>query len=155
MVFWNLLSDIISNVVGRDLTIMWTKITQPQMTLLEMVLLETCSSLTSLSKYEIEKPNDPNIRPDICHFFSANVLLGSIFLHIKARKLWQNKFRDKTAWITDLATKRHELQYNPINCTHYLFFSCGDIWNFSTWQFFSTNNVSDISDKYQVLVKLV
>ena len=103
MVFWNLLSDIISNVVGRDLTIMWTKITQPQMTLLEMVLLETCSSLTSLSKYEIEKPNDPNIRPDICHFFSTNVLLGSIFLLIKARKLWQNKFRDET----DLVTKQH------------------------------------------------
>ena len=36
-------------------------------------------------------------RPDICHFFSTNVLLGSIFLHMKARKLWQNKFRDKTA----------------------------------------------------------
>ena len=81
MVFWNLLSDIISNVVGRDLTIMWTKITQPQMTLLKMVLLETCSSLTSLSKYEIEKPNDPNIY--ICHFFSTNVLLGSISLHMR------------------------------------------------------------------------
>ena len=26
-------------------------------------------------------------RPDICHFFSINVLLGSIFLHMKARKL--------------------------------------------------------------------
>ena len=35
-------------------------------------------------------------RPDICHIFSTNVLLGSIFLHMKARKLWQ-KFRDKTA----------------------------------------------------------
>ena len=35
-------------------------------------------------------------------FFSTNVLLGSIFLHMK--------FRDKTAWITDLATKRHKLQ---------------------------------------------
>ena len=35
-------------------------------------------------------------RPDICHSFSTNVLLGSIFLHMKARKLWQ-KFRDKTA----------------------------------------------------------
>ena len=23
-------------------------------------------------------------------------------------------------------------------------------WNFSTWQFFSTNNISDISDKYEV-----
>ena len=30
------------------------------------------------------------IRPHICHFFSTNVLLGSIFLHMKARKLWQN-----------------------------------------------------------------
>ena len=29
------------------------------------------------------------IRPDICHFFSTNVLLGSTFLHMK--------FRDKTA----------------------------------------------------------
>ena len=29
------------------------------------------------------------IRPHICHFFSTNVLLGSIFLHMKARKLWQ------------------------------------------------------------------
>ena len=28
-------------------------------------------------------------RPDISHFFSTNVLLGSIFLHMKARKLWQ------------------------------------------------------------------
>ena len=28
-------------------------------------------------------------RPDICHFFSTNVLLGSIFRHMKARKLWQ------------------------------------------------------------------
>ena len=27
-------------------------------------------------------------RPRICHFFSTNVLLGSIFLHMKARKLW-------------------------------------------------------------------
>ena len=25
-------------------------------------------------------------RPDIYHFFSTNVLLGSIFLHMKARK---------------------------------------------------------------------
>ena len=41
------------------------------------------------------------IRPYICNFFSTNVLLGSIFLHIKARELWQNKFGDKTAWITD------------------------------------------------------
>ena len=41
-------------------------------------------------------------RPHICHFFSTNVLLGSIFLHVK--------FRDNTAWITDLATKRHKLQ---------------------------------------------
>ena len=39
-------------------------------------------------------------RPDICHFFSTNVLLRSIFLHMKARKLWQ-KIRGKTAWITD------------------------------------------------------
>ena len=61
MVFSNLLSDIISNLVGRDLTIIRTKITQPQMALLEMVILETCSSLISLSKYEIEKPNDPDI----------------------------------------------------------------------------------------------
>ena len=29
-------------------------------------------------------------RPHICNFFSTNVLLGSIFLHMKARKLWQN-----------------------------------------------------------------
>ena len=35
-------------------------------------------------------------RPDFCHFFSTNVLSGSIFLHMKSRKLWQ-KFRDKTA----------------------------------------------------------
>ena len=48
-------------------------------------------------------------RPDICHFFSTNILLGSIFLHMKVGKLWQ-KFRDKTAWITDLATKRQKLQ---------------------------------------------
>ena len=34
----------------------------------------------------------PGHRPDICYFFSTNVL----FLHIKTRKLWQ-KFRDKTA----------------------------------------------------------
>ena len=30
--------------------------------------------------------NRPLIRPDICHFFSTNVLLGLIFLHIKTRK---------------------------------------------------------------------
>ena len=42
-------------------------------------------------------------------FFSTNVLLGLIFLHMKARKLWQ-KFRDITAWITDLTTKQHKLQ---------------------------------------------
>ena len=35
-------------------------------------------------------------RPDVCHFFSTNVLLGSIFLHMKARKLWQ-KFRAKNS----------------------------------------------------------
>ena len=35
------------------------------------------------------------IRPYICNFFSTNVLLGSIFLHMKARKLWQNKFCEK------------------------------------------------------------
>ena len=57
----------------------------------------------------MESESDPN-RPYSCHFFSTNVLLGSIFLHVKARKLWQNKVRDKTAWITDLATKRHKLQ---------------------------------------------
>ena len=28
-------------------------------------------------------------RPDICHLFYINILLGSIFLHMKARKLWQ------------------------------------------------------------------
>ena len=61
MVFSNLLSDIISHLIGRDLTIIRTKITQPQMALLEMVILETRSSLISLSKYEIEKPNDPDL----------------------------------------------------------------------------------------------
>ena len=84
-------------------------------------------------------------RPDICHFFSTNVLLGTIFLHMKVRKLWQ-KFRDKTAWITDLATKRHKLQLNPINWTeispHVEKFSIFpqlsymENWNFSKWQYF-------------------
>ena len=32
----------------------------------------------------------PSRRPDICHFFSTNVLLGSIFLHMKARKNCMN-----------------------------------------------------------------
>ena len=91
--------------------------------------------------YEFDFPVNlcraPFARPGIYHFFSTNVLLCSIFLHIKARKLWQNKFRDKTAWITDLTTKRHKLQSNPINCTHCLsFLSCGDIENFSTWRNF-------------------
>ena len=45
---------------------------------------------------EVGKTVVPIFRPDICHFFSTNVLLGTIFLHMKARKLWQ-KFRDKTA----------------------------------------------------------
>ena len=36
-------------------------------------------------------------RAHICHFFSTYVFLGSIFLHMKAHKLWQNKFLDKTA----------------------------------------------------------
>ena len=49
------------HLIGRDLTIIRTKITQPQMALLEMVILETRSSLISLSKYEIEKPNDPDL----------------------------------------------------------------------------------------------
>ena len=44
-------------------------------------------------------------------FFLLNVLLGSIFLHMKARKLWQNEFRDKTVWITDLATKGINFAY--------------------------------------------
>ena len=79
-------------------------------------------------------------------FFSTNVLLGSIFLHMKARKLWQ-KFRDKTAWITYLATKGHKLQWNPINCTeispHVEKFSISpqlsymESWNFPTWHIFS------------------
>ena len=114
--------------------------------------------------YEFDFPVNlcraPFARPGIYHFFSTNVLLCSIFLHIKARKLWQNKFRDKTAWITDLTTKRHKLQSNPINCTHCLFslsifsispqLSYMESWNFSARQFFSTNDISDISDKYQV-----
>ena len=69
----------------------------------------------------------------------------SIFLHMKARKLWQ-KFRDKTAWIIDVATKQHKLQWNPINWTkispHLKKFSISpqlsymENWNFSTRQFF-------------------
>ena len=39
-------------------------------------------------RWEFQK-NSIAPRPDICHFFSSNVLLGSIFLHMKAHKLWQ------------------------------------------------------------------
>ena len=42
---------------------------------------------TGLLHYRCSYP--VTCRPDICHFFSTNVLLGSIFLHMKARKLWQ------------------------------------------------------------------
>ena len=46
----------------------------------------------------------PIFRPDICHFFSTNVLLGTIFPHMKVRKLWQN-----------FATKQREL--DPVGST--------------------------------------
>ena len=37
--------------------------------------------------------------PHICHFFSTGTIFGSIFLHAKTRKSYQNRFRDKTAQI--------------------------------------------------------
>ena len=42
-------------------------------------------------------------------FFLHKCSFGLNFLHMKTPKLWQ-KFRDTTAWITDLATNRHKLQ---------------------------------------------
>ena len=66
-----------------------------------------CASLFKMF-FILRAPHDDGMmmmimtRPDICHFFSTNILLDSIFLHVK--------FRDKTAWITDLATKQHKLQ---------------------------------------------
>ena len=35
--------------------------------------------------------------PDICLFFSTSTIFGSTFLHTKASKLRQNRYRDKTA----------------------------------------------------------
>ena len=37
--------------------------------------------------------------PHICHFFSTGTTFGSIFLHAKTHKLYQNRFRDKIAQI--------------------------------------------------------
>ena len=51
-------------------------------------------------------------RPDICHFFSINVLLGSIFLHI-----------GEVFYITHVPY---------VENFKFLHMSCGDIWNFST-----------------------
>ena len=75
-------------------------------------------------------------RPDICHLFSTNVLLGSIILHIKARKLWQNF--PTFPKIFQIFPKF------PHNC-HTL---KAEIFHHDN--FFSKNIIRDISDKYQV-----
>ena len=61
------------------------------------------------------------LRPHICHFFSTNVILGSIFLHMKI------------AWI--LHIWRHFLHHTHAISGEFQIsphLSCGDIWNFST-----------------------
>ena len=49
--------------------------------------------LSPMTDYQCVTNLSPNrfpvLRPHICHFFSTNVLLGSIFLHMKALKLRQ------------------------------------------------------------------
>ena len=68
------------------------------------------------------------IRPHICHFFSTNVLLGSIFLHMNARKLWQNL--PKFPKISQNFPKFPKI--------------------FPHDNFFSTNIICDICDKYEL-----
>ena len=75
------------------------------------------------------------VRPDICHFFSTNVLLGSIFLHMKARKLWQNFPKFLHMW--------RNFQFSH-NC---------HIWKAEISphdNFFSTDINRDIRDKYEL-----
>ena len=111
------------------------------------------------------------VRPDICNFFFTNVLLGSIFLHMKARKLWQ--IIKKIAYILHIWRRflHHtyaicgEFHISPhlsFDICHLKFFHMWRNFQFPhnchTWKaeispqdnFFSTNNIIDISDKYQV-----
>ena len=67
-------------------------------------------------------------RPHICHFFPQMYFLGSIFLHMKARKLWQN------------LSKCLKISPNFPKISQ----------NFSTWQFFFTNMICDLCDKYEL-----
>ena len=46
-------------------------------------IVNSACDVSSYSRYR-------GFRPDICHLSSTNALLGSSFLHMKARKLWQN-----------------------------------------------------------------
>ena len=109
------------------------------------------------------------VRPDICHFFSTNVFLGSIFLHIKARKLWQKigddsyiiympyveNFRFLLICHVETSEISPHVETSEIS-PHVETFSISqqlsytESWSFSTWQSFSTNIISNISDKYEV-----
>ena len=64
-------------------------------------------------------------RPHICHFSPRMYFLGSIFLHMKARKLWQNlpKFLKISPKIPKISPRDN---------------------------FFSTNIICDICDKYEL-----
>ena len=102
-------------------------------------------------------------RPDICHFFSINVLLGSIFLHMKARKLWQKLH--KFCIYGDVSYITHMSYVENFRFLHICHVETSEIspyvekfsnsHNCHTWRaefspqdnFFSTNI---IRDKYQV-----
>ena len=61
-------------------------------------------------------------------FFYTDVLLGSIFLHMKARKLWQNKFGDKSEFNKFCIYTRHMWRISDFPT--FLMWTAGHIWNF-------------------------
>ena len=107
-------------------------------------------------------------------FFSTNVHLGSIFLHIKARKLWRKKLatKQRNNLFFKIAKILHILRRFLHNTYFRFLHIC--LWRllkflhmWRNFQFphncrtknaeisshdssFSTNNISDFSDKYQV-----
>ena len=114
---------------------------------LMLIVLVYVNSFSTITCYQML------LRPHICNFFPTNVLLGSIFLHMKAR-IYGDVSTSHTChmWrISDFSTSamwrhlhmRRNFQF-PHNC--------------HTWKdeisphdnFFSANIIRDICDKYQV-----